>query len=72
VVTDFLMPTMTGLEFARAVQQLRPSLPVLVLSGYIGDFTVSDLEAGGVRRVLQKPVSAEELALAVHECLAGG
>jgi PAS domain S-box-containing protein len=34
VVTDHLMPGMTGAEFARQVQIERPGLPVLVISGY--------------------------------------
>ncbi len=72
VITDFLMPSMTGLEFARTVQKLHPELPVVVLSGYIGDFTPGELIEGGVRRVLQKPVEIEELARAVRDCLAGG
>jgi PAS domain S-box-containing protein len=34
VVTDHLMPGMTGAEFARIIQTQRPELPVLVISGY--------------------------------------
>jgi CheY-like chemotaxis protein len=34
LVTDHLMPGMSGTELARAVRQLRPGLPVLVVSGY--------------------------------------
>ena len=34
VVTDHLMPGMTGTDLAREVQERRPGLPVLVISGY--------------------------------------
>jgi len=34
VVTDHLMPGMTGAELARAVQTLRPGVPILLISGY--------------------------------------
>lgn len=34
LVTDHLMPGMTGSDLARAVQTLRPSVPILVISGY--------------------------------------
>jgi PAS domain S-box-containing protein len=34
VVTDHLMPGMTGTELAREVQERRPGVPVLVISGY--------------------------------------
>ncbi|MFN8667479.1 MAG: PAS domain S-box protein [Gemmatimonadaceae bacterium] len=72
IVTDFLMPGMTGLEFATAVRAAGGRVPVLVLSGFIGDFTPGDLANGGISQVLQKPVGAETLARAVHRALAGG
>jgi CheY-like chemotaxis protein len=34
VVTDHLMPGMTGTDLAREVQERRPGIPVLVISGY--------------------------------------
>ncbi len=71
VVTDYLMPGMTGMQFARAVQEVRPGLPVIVLSGFIGHFTTDDLRSGGVRRVLQKPVGGSDLAEAIRSVLAG-
>jgi len=33
LITDYEMPTITGLELARAVRQRAPDLPVLVISG---------------------------------------
>ncbi len=71
LVTDYLMPGMNGLQLARALQELRPGLPVLLLSGFIGDFTPDELRLGGVVRVLQKPVGHESLASALRGCIAG-
>jgi CheY-like chemotaxis protein len=34
LVTDHLMPGMTGVELARSLRSTRPSLPVLIVSGY--------------------------------------
>jgi CheY-like chemotaxis protein len=34
VVTDHLMPGMTGAELARILRRQRPDLPVLIISGY--------------------------------------
>jgi len=34
VVTDFAMPGMTGVELARAITDLKPKFPVIVISGY--------------------------------------
>jgi CheY-like chemotaxis protein len=34
VVTDYAMPGMNGVEFAERARQLRPGLPMLLVSGY--------------------------------------
>jgi len=34
MLTDHVMPGMTGLELAAASRQLRPSLPILLATGY--------------------------------------
>lgn len=68
VITDFSMPAMSGLELARAVSATRPDLPILLLSGYL-DFDEAELAEAGVRRVLRKPMTMQELAAAIHEML---
>ena len=37
VVLDYRMPGMSGLELARALRRRFPSLPLIVLSGYVSD-----------------------------------
>lgn len=60
LVTDHLMPGMTGAELAREVRALRPGLPVLLVSGYA--------EADGIPPELPrltKPFRSTELATIV-------
>ncbi len=63
---------LNGLQFAREVQRIRPGIPVLLLSGFIGDFTADELREGGVVQVLQKPVGYESLASALGTWVAAG
>lgn len=57
VITDHLMPGMTGTELARYVQSIRPNLPVLLVSGY------AELEGVDADRPrLTKPFREDELA----------
>lgn len=69
VLTDYLMPRMNGLQFARALQSVRPGIPIVLLSGYIGEFTSAELSAAGIVQMLQKPVSGIELAQAAQSTL---
>jgi len=61
VVTDFSMPRLNGMELAQAIHRVRPELPVVLLTGYMQEFTPDELAAAGVRRVLTKPVTTQVL-----------
>ncbi|TNC51623.1 PAS domain S-box protein [Rubellimicrobium rubrum] len=65
LVTDYLMPGMTGVELARAARQLRPELPALLISGYQD---VLDATVDGLPR-LAKPFRQAELAARVAGAL---
>ena len=57
LVTDHLMPGMTGVELAHALQTREPNLPVLIVSGY----AEAEGIAPGIAR-LTKPFRNSELA----------
>jgi two-component system cell cycle sensor histidine kinase/response regulator CckA len=59
LLTDFNMPGMSGLDVARAVLALNPSLPVAVASGYITDELQAEARAVGVREVVFKTDAVE-------------
>ena len=71
VVSDVRMPGMDGLTLAKALGARRPSLKVLLMSGYAAsDDVISDLAAGTVP-FLSKPFTPEGLARRVREVLDG-
>ncbi len=65
VITDYNMPGMSGLDFARAVRALRPGLPVAITSGYIAEELRAQAPAAGVSELIYKPDTVEELFAAV-------
>jgi signal transduction histidine kinase/ActR/RegA family two-component response regulator len=71
VVTDHSMPGMSGLEVAAELARIRPRLPVILLSGYIGGGMVDDAAAAGVLEVLHKESAFEELPAAVARATTG-
>src|SRR4051812_2133094 len=69
VVTDEVMPGVSGTQLATSLRGRRADLPVILVSGYIGTM-ISELAAGaGVREILKKPVHAQELAAALARVL---
>lgn len=65
VITDFQMPDMDGLEVTRKVAQVRPGVPVFLLSGMAS--VVRNLpDAHLPRLIMQKPVTSEQLTTALQ------
>lgn len=69
VVTDFNMPSCSGLDVARALAGIRPGLPVAISSGYVSDELRSRAVDLGVCAVMQKEHTLEELGALVHAAL---
>ena len=69
MVTDVVMPQMSGPELAGRMTALRPEMKVLYMSGYTRDFISqhSMLESGVI--LLQKPYTPEDLESKVREIL---
>lgn len=61
LVTDFSMPGMDGGQLARAAQELRPDLPILITSGYMK----SSIDVGISFQILRKPYLLNQLLDAV-------
>jgi CheY-like chemotaxis protein len=61
VFSDLSMPSMTGWELARAVQEALPGLPVVLVSGYAVEVSPEELQASGVHAVLAKPINIKEV-----------
>jgi PAS domain S-box-containing protein len=67
VVTDYNMPGMSGLDVAEELARIRPDLPVAITSGYISDELRQQVERAGVRHLIYKANTVEELCEAVRK-----
>ena len=69
LISDYTMPRLGGLELAGRVHALAPALPIVLMTGYIEDLEVGELETLGVRRLLRKPVTRQQFAEVLAELL---
>lgn len=69
LITDFSMPGRNGLDLAREIKSIRPSLPVLIVSGMI--MAPVELEQMRIRNwtFLPKPFLLPQLLAEVHRIL---
>ena len=70
VLSDVAMPGMTGDQLALALRDLRPDLPVVLMTGFSHSVTAERAREIGAVALLHKPVSPAELVAAVHDALA--
>ena len=66
VVTDMVMPQMSGRELIEQMQFMAPALPIIRMSGYVRP---GNGEAGAY---LQKPFTSQELLRLVKQALDEG
>jgi len=72
LLTDVVMPGMSGPELARRVVERHPDTRVLYISGYDPDALTEAKVRGRVPRLLEKPFTIEDLLHGVREVLDGG
>jgi CheY-like chemotaxis protein len=71
VLTDVIMPEMSGLELLSELRQVRPGLPAILVSGYGGPDLNAAAAAAGAQAVLTKPLGSAELAQCLAQVMAG-
>ncbi len=69
LVTDVVMPHMSGRELARSLSRISPSVKVLYVSGYTGNAILDGAILDKGADFLQKPFSSRELLAKVRELL---
>ena len=72
VVSDYNMPQMSGLDVALTLMRARVGLPLVVSSGHLRDEQSQALRAAGVRELVAKERTLEELGPAVARLLGAG
>jgi CheY-like chemotaxis protein len=69
LLTDVMMPGMSGKALAERIRTLRPGIRVLFMSGYTAEIMKKNGAAPKDLHLLQKPFSNADLALHVREAL---
>jgi PAS domain S-box-containing protein len=71
VVTDDVMPGLTGTGLASVLRQQRRELPIVLVSGYSGPILAQRALAAGVSELLVKPLQSRDIAATLARVLHG-
>jgi CheY-like chemotaxis protein len=69
VITDLIMPDMTGVALARELLRIRPDLPIILCTGFSNSMTQEEVKVIGIRAYLEKPLGRRDLARAIRSVL---
>jgi CheY-like chemotaxis protein len=69
VLTDVVMPGLSGRELAGRLKQRRPGLKVMFMSGYTDDAVVHHEALEKDAEFIRKPFSPDQLAIRVRQML---
>ena len=67
VITDMMMPTMSGPELIRNLRQIDPNIRIIGVSGLGSEAVKDDLGNLVVQAFLKKPFSTESLLVKLHQ-----
>ncbi len=69
LLTDVIMPHMSGSELAHQLRAMKPGLKVLFMSGYTDDMIASHGLLAGETQLIQKPFTSKELSRKLRDVL---
>jgi DNA-binding response OmpR family regulator len=69
VIADLKMPNLNGIDLAKNIRNISPSVKILLITGFFDDEYLNkpDFKAARISEVLHKPVKLGELLGCVHE-----
>src|SRR5579871_6027390 len=69
LITDLIMPDMTGVELLRAIKQLHPNCAAIVITGYGTIKTAVEAMRLGAFNYITKPFEVDEVKVLVRQAL---
>lgn len=69
IITDLLMPTMTGLALIREMKKRKNAIPIIIITAYGNTEMVKEIIAEGVFRLIEKPLDFDILVPIVQDAI---
>ncbi|NTV15281.1 MAG: diguanylate cyclase [Desulfobulbaceae bacterium] len=69
VITDMIMPEVDGMQLLEHIKSTYPQTDVVVVTGYTGTFSYTDVIRAGASDFIAKPFNSDELAAKINRIL---
>ena len=61
MIIDIVLPDMSGFELATKAKKIKPDMAIIIMTGYIDEFSYEDAIESGASDFIKKPFSVKEL-----------
>lgn len=65
VITDQVMPDLTGVELTESILKVQPDIPVILITGYSETISAENAASFGVKQFFLKPINEKKLLDAI-------
>ena len=69
VITDLTMPKLTGIQLTGEIKKIDKSISIILTTGYMNKINPDDCDKLGIRALLIKPFSIQEMSVLIREIL---
>jgi CheY-like chemotaxis protein len=69
IITDMTMPNMTGIELAKEIMRIHPTIPIVLCTGFSAQIDEGKAKEIGIRAFVMKPIEMSTIANAIREAL---
>jgi len=69
VLTDNIMPQMTGFKLAKELKQIRADIPIILCTGFSDTAQIMMSKVSGISKVVMKPIVMREIAETIRTVL---
>jgi diguanylate cyclase (GGDEF)-like protein len=63
LITDIIMPGMKGFELTRKIKEIDPHIAVIIMTGFVDDFSFDKALEAGASDFIKKPFTVKELVM---------
>lgn len=72
VIADVNMPEVDGITLLKQIKELDPAMPVIIITGYPSDKTISEAMKGHAYEYITKPFNSEKIKFVVDRAVSYG
>ncbi len=69
IITDQVMPELTGSELSERIIAIRPDIPIILCTGFSESLTPEKASEIGIQEIVMKPIEMTELAQAINRAI---